>query len=216
MPSVTRTPTKSSNRGQKRADIERRLLDATDRLMAEGATFTELSVDRLAGAADMSRRTFYVYFQDKADLLRSLATQVFIEQEAALQTAWKSAQRDYSDLQTAVAEIVKSYRRHEALLSAVVETAAYDAQVGESYRSLMQRATAVVELVIETGKSNGTIRADLHTYEVAATLTWMVERACHQILRGAAAGADERLAESLSHIIWTSLYGAAPVQRPPH
>ena len=75
MPSVTRKP--QANRQERRELIERRLLAATDRLMGGGASFTELSVDRLATEAGISRASFYVYFEDKGHLLRRLTGQVF-------------------------------------------------------------------------------------------------------------------------------------------
>jgi AcrR family transcriptional regulator len=59
MASVTRKP--QANRQERREQIERLLLDATERLMADGASFTELSVDRLATEAGISRASFYVY-----------------------------------------------------------------------------------------------------------------------------------------------------------
>ena len=51
MPSLTRKPQghRSVGREQRREQMERRLLDATERLMRDGASFTELSVDRLSG-----------------------------------------------------------------------------------------------------------------------------------------------------------------------
>ncbi|MGA3253246.1 MAG: TetR family transcriptional regulator, partial [Mycobacterium sp.] len=60
MPSVTRKP--QANREQRREQLERRLLDATERLMSEGASFTEISVDRLSTEAGISRASFYIYF----------------------------------------------------------------------------------------------------------------------------------------------------------
>ena len=59
--------------------MERRLLDATERLMRDGASFTELSVDRLSSEAAISRASFYIYFEDKGHLLRRLAGQVFAD-----------------------------------------------------------------------------------------------------------------------------------------
>src|SRR5260370_324321 len=49
MPSVTRKP--QVTRQQRRVQMERRLLDATERLMRGGASFTALSVDRLSTQA---------------------------------------------------------------------------------------------------------------------------------------------------------------------
>ena len=77
MPSVTRKV--QANRYRRRAKIEKQLLEATERLMSEGLAFTELSVERLATEAGFSRATFYVYFQDKGQLLRRLTEQIFAE-----------------------------------------------------------------------------------------------------------------------------------------
>ena len=86
MPSITRKP--QANRQERRDQIERRLLDATERLMNDGASFTELSVDRLATEAGISRASFYIYFEDKGYLLRRLATQVFDDLIRAAQLWW--------------------------------------------------------------------------------------------------------------------------------
>ena len=53
MPSVTRKAQANREQGrqQRREQMERRLLDATERLTRDGATFTELSVDRLSTEA---------------------------------------------------------------------------------------------------------------------------------------------------------------------
>src|SRR6201998_4239088 len=81
MPSVTRKPQANREQGrqQRREQLERQLLDATERLMRDGATFTELSVDRLSSEAGISRASFYIYFEDKGHLLRRLASQVFAD-----------------------------------------------------------------------------------------------------------------------------------------
>ena len=79
--SVTRKPqaARTQDRQQRREQMERRLLEATERLMRNGASFTELSVDRLSTEAGISRASFYIYFEDKGHLLRRLAGQVFAD-----------------------------------------------------------------------------------------------------------------------------------------
>ena len=93
MPSVTRKPQGRQGRQQRREHMESRLLDATERLMGEGASFTELSVDRLAGEAGISRASFYIYFEDKGHLLRRLAAAVFGDLAAAGERWWGVADR---------------------------------------------------------------------------------------------------------------------------
>src|SRR4051812_44749412 len=96
MPSVTRKPQGRQgrpDRQQRREQMERRLLEATERLMGDGASFTELSVDRLASEAGISRASFYIYFEDKGHLLRRLATQVFSDLASAGERWWGVSER---------------------------------------------------------------------------------------------------------------------------
>jgi len=51
--------------------MRRRLLEVVQQLLDEGESFTEMSVERLVSEAGISRSTFYVYFEDKGDLLRT-------------------------------------------------------------------------------------------------------------------------------------------------
>src|ERR1700752_1895629 len=96
MPSVTRKPqaNREEGRQQRREQLERRLLDATERLMRDGASFTELSVDRLSTAAGISRASFYIYFEDKGHLLRRMAGQVFADLADAAERWWSGAWRN--------------------------------------------------------------------------------------------------------------------------
>ena len=67
MPSVTRKS--HGNRAQRRDEVRRRLLAVVEQLLTEGESYAEISVERLVSEANLSRSTFYVYFEDKGDLL---------------------------------------------------------------------------------------------------------------------------------------------------
>jgi AcrR family transcriptional regulator len=205
MPSVTRKP--QANREERRERIERALLDATDRLMSDGTSFTELSVDRLATEAGISRASFYIYFEDKGHLLRRLATQVFSDLAQDAQRWWGVAgRRDPSDVHTAMAGIIASYRRHQPVLVALNEMSAYDPLVGQTYRDLLTEISQQLARVIEEGQADGSIRRQLPAATTASTLTWMVERTCQQNLPTQPASYDAELAEALTEIVWGALY----------
>lgn len=209
MPSVTRKP--QAKREERREQIERRLLEATEALMADGASFTELSVDRLATTAGISRASFYIYFEDKGDLLRRLATQVFADLAAAAERWWRVADRlDPADVHAAMAGIIASYRRHQPVLIALNEMSGYDPQVDETYRELLTGIARQLTEVIERGQAGGMIRATLPPGSTASTLTWMVERTCHQNLPSRPASYDAELATTLTEIVWGALYLRAP------
>jgi AcrR family transcriptional regulator len=205
MSSVTRRP--QAKRQERRQQIERDLLDATDRLMADGASFTELSVDRLATEAGISRASFYIYFEDKGHLLRRLATQVFSDLAVAADQWWSvSGRRDPADVHAAMSGIIAGYRRHQPVLVALNEMAGYDAGVRDTYRDLLTGITDQVAGVIERGQAAGSIRRSLPVTATASSLTWMVERTCHQNLPFRPMSFDTELAASLTEIVWGALY----------
>jgi AcrR family transcriptional regulator len=205
MPSVTRRP--QAKRQERREQIERRLLDATERLMRDGASFTELSVDRLATEAAMSRASFYIYFESKGDLLRRLAGQVFGDLADGAERWWGVAWRhDPDDVHAAMADIIARYRRHQPVLVALNEMAAYDPLVASTYRSLLTGISERLTQVIQDGQGNGSIRHALPAATTASALTWMVERACQQNLPTMPADYDAELATALTEIVWGALY----------
>jgi AcrR family transcriptional regulator len=206
---VTRKP--QAKRQERREQIERQLLDATDRLMAAGASFTELSVDRLATEAGISRASFYIYFEDKGHLLRRLTGQVFRELAAAADRWWSVAhRREPAAVLAAMTGLVASYRRHQPLLVALNEMSAYDSQVGDTYREILTNIAARLTAVIEAGQEDGSIRRELSAATTASTLTWMAERTCQQNLPGRPASYDAELARTLTEIVWGALYLEAP------
>jgi len=187
--------------------MERRLLDATERLMRDGASFTELSVDRLSTEAGISRASFYIYFEDKGHLLRRMAGQVFADLADSADRWWRVAgRRDPDDVRAAMDDILATYRRHQPVLVALNEMAAYDPLVGATYRNLLTAITGRATRVIENGQADGAIRRELAAATTASALTWMVERTCQQDLPGAPASHDAELAATLAEIVWNTLY----------
>lgn len=195
------------SRQVRREKIESQLLEAAERLMRAGASFTELSVDRLATDAGISRASFYIYFEDKGDLLRRLAGRVFGELSDAARIWWEGAdRRDPRDVELALGRIIDGYRRHQALITALNEMSGYDESVAAIYRELLTDITAGLTGVIVRGQADGTIRADLPAESTASALTWMVERACHQNLPYKPREYDAELASTLAQITWAALY----------
>src|SRR5689334_20504817 len=57
---------------ERRARLSRMFVEVVEELLEAGESWQDISVERLINAVDISRSTFYVYFQDKGDLLRAM------------------------------------------------------------------------------------------------------------------------------------------------
>ena len=190
----------------KRAEIEARVLEATEALLAEGASFTDLKIERIATRAGISRTAFYFYFHDKRQLLMRLTEDV-AELLYAEAEAWWSGEGDgVAQLSDALASVVGMYREHDVLLRAVVEAAAVDDAVGAFWRALVGRFVEASRRRIEIEQAAGRI-GPMPAEEVAFDLSWMVERACYQrLVRGASLN-DDAFVAGLVRIWVGALYG---------
>ncbi|MFV0493926.1 TetR/AcrR family transcriptional regulator [Mycobacterium sp.] len=209
MPAATRKP--QDHRGNadqhRQQQMERRLVEATEHLMNDGTRFTELSVDRLATEAGISRASFYLYFEDKGHLLRRLADEAFADLAAGGKRWWDVAWRhDRADVHAAVSGIIAGYRRHQAVLIALDEASGYDPATAQAYRDLLGAIIDRVTSVIQEGQEDGSIRRELPPATTASALTWMVERTCQQNLPARPPEFDPELASTLVEVIWGALY----------
>jgi AcrR family transcriptional regulator len=210
MPSVTRRS--QSSRARRREDIRDRLLAVVERLLEEGESYTEISVERLVSAARLSRSTFYVYFQDKGELLTAWFSEIEAEVESAARDWWAlGPESDRDALRAALGKVVKTYRPHTTLMAAMYDAAAYDQAVRELVEAMMDWNIAGLRKHIRAGQRDGFIDPELPAYQTAAWLTWMAERGLHQLVRGAGDAELERLIDAYTGIVWNTLY--APTRR---
>ena len=210
MPSITRKA--QSSRAQRRDDIRAKLLAAVEQMLGDGESFTELSVERLVAQAGVARSTFYVYFEDKGELLRAWLEDITDSLDDSAKDWWGldgRAGRD--DLRKALSSIVLTYRPHTNLMAAAFDAAAYDPAVREAAMALMTHNAAGLRKHIKAGQRDGFVDATLPAAEVAQWLTWMAERGLHQLVRGANDATVETLIDAYTAIVWNTLY--APCRR---
>ena len=207
MPSVTRRQTAS--REERRRQTTEKLVGAILPLLEDGNRFTELSVERIVQEAGMSRTTFYVYFEDKGDLLISLGQDVMEAVNDAAEGWWglpPSASRD--EVYEALRKIIGVYAAHGPIMRAVVEVAAYDDRVRRSFGQSLDLSRKGLREHIERGLKDGSIRPGIDAERTADWLLWMSERGFYQMVRPASSNKAEldRLAESLTTVVWNTLY----------
>jgi|CXWL01.1.fsa_nt_gi AcrR family transcriptional regulator len=202
MASVTRS---TGKRGDvKRAAVADNLQAAMERLLEHGASFTQISVDALATEAGIARATFYLHFRDKGELVARLAARVTAEiLEASTLRSPETVTR--VELKKSVRAVLGIYHRHHAVLAAMVETSAYDADVAQLFRDMMERLIEVNRRTVLRLKQVGRLPAD-HPPQVAEVVTWAFERSGHQLIRGRSPAQLNAIAGALTHVIWNSIY----------
>jgi len=180
-----------------------RLVEATERLLASGTPFIELSVEQLCSEAGVARSTFYVHFRDKGELVTRVSERM-MEQLIAAAGAWWAPGSTRADLLVATRRLVDVTAEHRQVLMALEETAAYDPEIRAIQEAMVERHSAPLARLIEEGKEDGSVR-DVHTRETVVALVSMVQGACERLGDSDEAGLD-RLAEAITAIAWHALY----------
>jgi AcrR family transcriptional regulator len=163
----------------KRAQVQADVLAATEKLLAEGSSYADLNVERIATAAGISRTAFYFYFRDKRDLLMRLAGDV-TELLYAQADIWFSGEGDdpEDEIREALTRIAALYQEHGTLIRAIVEVSTYEEDIATFWRGLLNQFVDATARRIE--REGQPLPSTAHA--TAFALTWMVERTFYQQL----------------------------------
>lgn len=205
---VTRAQARSSRRARvtRREEILDAIRDAVEGLAEEGLAFSELSVERIAAAAGLSRSSFYRYFADKSELLMSLAEALVTERNEAGLAIWAippTAPR--ATLDEAFAHFLRVCWEHRVIMRAVADAQAYDPTALALHQTVFRDAVAAVSAHIQAGQAGGWVRADAHPELTAEWLVAMNDRGLGALVH-VAEGELRQLAQSLSQVVWLVLY----------
>ena len=192
---------------EKRQAIEAAVLQAMEELLAEGATYATLSVERIAKRAGISRTAFYFYFADKRELLMRLASKLSDELYQEADAWWSGAGDGPQQLTAALGKIAALYRAHGPLVRAVVEMSTYDDVVGPFWRTLVERFVSASAQRIASEIDAGRADATLNPEATAFALVWMVERVLYEMLAQDAPVSDDELVRALATIWIATVYG---------
>jgi AcrR family transcriptional regulator len=200
---LTRSAPEQASR---RREVEHRVLEATEALLGEGVPFADLSVERIATRAGLSRTAFYFYFRDRRELLMRLSTGVADALYAEAQAWWSGEDAGPAELRDALGRVIALYREHGPLLRAVVEASAYDESVAGFWRALVARFVDATRARIEAEQRAGRAPA-MPAHDVAFSLCWMTERTCYQrLVQGGELG-DADLVRALARVWLGAVYG---------
>jgi AcrR family transcriptional regulator len=184
------------------------VLDATEALLAEGVSYTDLNIERIATRAGISRTAFYFYFRDKRELLLRLIEDV-TDQLYRQGDIWFSGEGEpAADLNEALRNISALYREHGAVLGAIVQAAATDDEVAVFWHAILDRFVDATRRRIEELQGAGRAAAPEDARAVAFALCWMIERAFHQQIALGEPIPQQALVDALTGIFVRAVYGA--------
>jgi AcrR family transcriptional regulator len=189
----------------KRAAVQAAVLEATEALLEEGASFADLGIERIATRAGISRTAFYFYFADKRELLMRLTEEVnaLLFEQADI---WFSGHGEpEQELHTALTNIAALYDEHSVLLRALVEVSTYDEEVATFWRGTLGRFVDATERRIEEERDAGRAPG-VQAQATAFALTWMTERTLYQDLVQNSPVPKAELVDALTGIWLRSVY----------
>jgi AcrR family transcriptional regulator len=194
--------------GQARRDeLRARMLSIVEQHLRSGVTFADIGVASVVAEAGISRSTFYAYFVDKTNLLRTWYaefTQVILD---AAQGWWSlDGTATKEEVRTALERIMVAYRAHPELMAATHEAIGTDHGVREAVDDSMRHYIDGLHAHIRTGQAGGFIDPSLPAAETAYWLQWMAERGLHRMMRADSGSSQERLADAYASIVWNTLY----------
>ena len=211
------TTTAAPRNGKKRIDSKQRrreirdsLLAAIGTLAADGEAYSTVSVEKLATAAGISRATFYIYFEGKADLLQAWFVDTLEELATAAERWWALGSDVTPDeLAATLNAFMDVYLAHGGLMAAINDEATQNDELRETLSGAIQRGIDGLRKHIERGQAEGFIDPDLFAPETAAWLVWLIERGMNNVLGTADSGQSALLRSNLTSMIWHVLYAGS-------
>ncbi|MEV6375398.1 TetR/AcrR family transcriptional regulator [Micromonospora sp. WP24] len=200
MASVTR---RSSTRANRRATADAKILQATEQLLAGGASFTELGVQRITTEAGVVRSTFYLHFRDKNELLLRLIEPLADGAYDLISST--TVEQGLEGVEAIMIQDMRYYRERRHLLAAVLEVAGYDAVVREFWNSQIQRFTDLAEVWLRAEQEAGRTARDLEPATAARVLTWGGFQVLANHVLSGPESQDETVAREIAQLEW---YGA--------
>jgi AcrR family transcriptional regulator len=117
-------------------DARQEILDATRQLIAE-RPMHEVTVLAIMARTTLSRKSFYVYFSDRSELILALVRPLRAQADAALED-WAAAADPVAAGRAALRAAASLYRQHGAILRALFWASADDPDLAAARRGLTQ------------------------------------------------------------------------------
>lgn len=153
---------------------------AAAREIFEDEGFDGASISSIVDRAGVSRGTFYIYFESKEDVLRTLAEQIernIQSMQVGLdETVSEEGVRSYDLVRASTRRFLRFYREHARMMAVLEQVATHDDEF-RKLRLRMRRSSAVRAIgLIERLQRAGLAPENLDSRYAAIALTGMVDR----------------------------------------
>jgi AcrR family transcriptional regulator len=195
---AVRSSSAGSARRRRRApeDARQEILDAARRLIAE-RPLHEVTVMAIMERTTLSRKSFYVYFRDRSELIIALVRPLRAGADAAL-AHWAGAADPVAAGRAALRAAAGLYREHGTILRALFWASADDPELAAARHDL-------TEPVIDTAvRAISPIAADPDPERLRATIRPLVTMNVHSLLALPSDATDAELDEFVDTLasIW--------------
>lgn len=190
---------------------ERAILDATRKLLDEMA-LADLTIERIAAAAGVSRSSLYFYFADRTQILLLLYGKVLEEMTAELERWFADPERHSEPWSRASIEAaVIVARRNPGVVRSALDNRGAAAEIDAVWTTHFEHAVARAAALIERERADGLAPPDGPSAEaMARALMHMTIHSIHDHLRAGAGPADaEELVDTLT-VLWARGVGTDP------
>jgi AcrR family transcriptional regulator len=194
--------------GDERQDA---IVEAAERLLAE-RSLADISIEQLAGAAGISRPTFYFYFASKDEVLLELLGRVIAEAQSRVSALPRDFSQDAATAwREAIGVFVDVFTEHRAVSAAALATRGQNPQIERLWSTAMQTWTDFAAEVIESERRRGAAPMGVNARDLSVALNLMNER----VLSAAFTGETPRIERDNAHEVLTSIwlsaiYGTVP------
>jgi TetR/AcrR family transcriptional regulator, ethionamide resistance regulator len=151
-------PAEPQRRRRRPEDAEREILDAARGLLAERPA-GDLTVGAIMAATTLSRKSFYVYFDNRYDLLRRLVEPLAAERDAIIAPLLRPGVDMATGAREALVRLAELYATHGRLLRALAEASSEDHEAKRAWREFLepvvQAHSAKIADEIERGRIRG-------------------------------------------------------------
>jgi TetR/AcrR family transcriptional regulator, ethionamide resistance regulator len=189
----------------RRAAVEQRVLDAAEGLLEDGHAYADLSIERIASQAGISRTAFYDYFRDKRELLIRLLERI-VEPLYGRADEFISSRSGPESLREILAYFMGFSREHHVLFRAAHEASSYDEAIYEFSGDVLGSFVEPLQGRIEAEQSAGQA-LPMPAHATAFTLVWMTWHVCYEWLAGETQIEEDDLLEALTLVWQRSIYG---------